>query len=126
MVAFSVSQHLKTTCQVMSQRSQAELRAATLSPALREVVTAYATTGGLTALDRQLAQRAQRDQRETIPGVRPVRAPRPSWRRWRPPESPENPERIHDQLYLVGHRARIGGWTVYPDPPRDPLTRHPS
>ena len=54
-----------------------ELAAAALSPARREVVTAYeatvtATTGALAALDRQLARRAARDSRvarlETIPG----------------------------------------------------------
>lgn len=60
-----------------------ELTAAALSPALREVVTAYgatvhAATEALTALDRQLAQRARRDPRvarlETMPGVGQVSA----------------------------------------------------
>ncbi len=54
-----------------------------LSPARREVVTAYqatvtATTVALAALDRQLTQRAQRDPRvarlETMPGVGQVSA----------------------------------------------------
>jgi len=60
-----------------------ELTAATMSPALREVVAAYQATGqaastALAALDRQLTQRARRDPRvarlETMPGVGPVSA----------------------------------------------------
>ena len=68
---------------LLTRHGWGELAAAELSPALREVVTAYqatvaATTAALAALDRQLTQRAGRDPRvarlETMPGVGQVSA----------------------------------------------------
>jgi transposase len=68
---------------LLTRRGWSELAGAELSPALRDVVTAYqttvaATTAALGALDRQLTQRARRDPRvarlETMPGVGQVSA----------------------------------------------------
>lgn len=68
---------------LLTRRGWSELAGAELSPALRDVVTAYqttvaATTAALAALDRQLTQRARRDPRvarlETMPGVGQVSA----------------------------------------------------
>jgi transposase len=68
---------------LLTRGGWSELTAATLSPALREVVVAYeatvqAASTALTALDRQLARRAARDPRvarlETMPGVGAISA----------------------------------------------------
>src|SRR5262245_26415090 len=68
---------------LLNRRGWDELTAAGLSPALREVVSAYEATvqaanRALAALDGQLTQRARRDPRvarlETMPGVGPVSA----------------------------------------------------
>lgn len=68
---------------LLTRTGWADLAAAGLSPALREVVTAYeatvqAASVALAALDRQLTQRARRDPRiarlETMPGVGPISA----------------------------------------------------
>jgi transposase len=68
---------------LLTRAGWGDLAAAGLSPALREVVTAYeatvqAASTALAALDRQLTQRARRDPRvarlETMPGVGPVSA----------------------------------------------------
>jgi transposase len=68
---------------LLTRGGWSELATASLSPALRDVVTAYeatvtATTTALAALDQQLARRAGRDPRvarlETMPGVGPISA----------------------------------------------------
>jgi transposase len=68
---------------LLTRRGWSELARAGLSPALREVITAYeatvtAATAALAALDQQLGRRAQRDPRvarlETMPGVGTISA----------------------------------------------------